>query len=279
MKRNVQSLWSAVDSCIGLLPDHRLAEVFRRKSFCPGEGYGPHNHRRIELNYVMAGSCSIFSGDSSFTFAKNDIMIIQSGAHHRFVAGAGGACLLQLEFMPEIAEMTVRSELTGIVSEQNVIKIKGNSEIISTIGILIRELEEKRHEYVRMTMLCYARLMLLISRQIHQAASEGGNEMISKSKAYIEDNYMGDISIEEVAVHCGITARYLRKLYSEHIGCSPAQYIRSVRLAHASDLLMTTGMSIKEISYKCGFRSPHYFSKLYKEATGVLPRIQLCSDS
>ena len=80
----------------------RLAEVFRSISFLPGEAYGPHSHRRIEINYVSSGSCFLLTEGKRLTFRKGDTMLIAPGTSHRFQAGRKGATLLQLEMMPEV---------------------------------------------------------------------------------------------------------------------------------------------------------------------------------
>ena len=46
------SLWELLESITENLKTKRLADVFRFISFYPGETYGPHQHLRIEINYV-----------------------------------------------------------------------------------------------------------------------------------------------------------------------------------------------------------------------------------
>ena len=86
----------------GSADDSRLAEVFRSISFLPGEAYGPHFHRRIEINYVSCGSCFLLTEGHRLSFRKGDTMLIAPGTSHRFQAGRKGATLLQLEMMPEV---------------------------------------------------------------------------------------------------------------------------------------------------------------------------------
>ena len=56
---NKVSLWDFLENIIDNLKSKRLADVFRFISFYPNETYGPHNHLRIEINYVKKGSCFI----------------------------------------------------------------------------------------------------------------------------------------------------------------------------------------------------------------------------
>ena len=52
---------------------------------------------------------------------------------------------------------------------------------------------------------------------------------------------------------------------------STSIYIRHFRLLKAKELIHTTNLTISEIGYQVGFKSPAYFSKVYKATFGVSP--------
>lgn len=54
-------------------------------------------------------------------------------------------------------------------------------------------------------------------------------------------------------------------------GKTPIEFIRSIRLKRAAQLLEKSGMSIAEIAYEVGFNNPKNFTKLFKEEFNVLP--------
>jgi len=54
-------------------------------------------------------------------------------------------------------------------------------------------------------------------------------------------------------------------------GKTPIEFIRSMRLKRAAQLLKKSGMSIAEIAYEVGFNNPKNFAKLFKEEFNVLP--------
>ncbi|RLD19771.1 MAG: hypothetical protein DRI69_07650 [Bacteroidetes bacterium] len=54
-------------------------------------------------------------------------------------------------------------------------------------------------------------------------------------------------------------------------GRSPSVYLRALRLKKAQELLLTTGMSVKEVAYDTGFSDPSYFSKVYTQEFGTPP--------
>ena len=49
------------------------------------------------------------------------------------------------------------------------------------------------------------------------------------------------------------------------------EYILSLRIEKAVELLDSTEMTITEICYCCGFSDPNYFTRMFKQITGKLP--------
>lgn len=55
-------------------------------------------------------------------------------------------------------------------------------------------------------------------------------------------------------------------------GLTPADYIRTLRLRRAAELLTDEKTSVAEVSYKVGIEDPHYFIKLFKQQYGITPK-------
>jgi AraC-like DNA-binding protein len=54
-------------------------------------------------------------------------------------------------------------------------------------------------------------------------------------------------------------------------GKTPIEFIRSVRLQRAAQLLEKTKKTVAEVAYETGFNNPKYFSKYFKSEFGVVP--------
>ena len=66
-------------------------------------------------------------------------------------------------------------------------------------------------------------------------------------------------------------AQLYRKI-SSITGQSSVQFIRSIRLKRAAQLLLQDDSSVSDIMYMVGFNSQSYFSKIFKEEFGCMPR-------
>ena len=60
-------------------------------------------------------------------------------------------------------------------------------------------------------------------------------------------------------------------LFKQEMKVTLKQYLSNYRLEKAKKLLNQYGMKITEIAEKCGYTNANYFSKVFREATGMTP--------
>jgi len=80
-----------------------------------------------------------------------------------------------------------------------------------------------------------------------------------------------EFGIEELSKMIGMSTVYLNKKISALTGKTTNEYVRSIRLRKAAQLLEKSDMSISEVAYEVGYNSPKYFSKYFKDEYGILP--------
>ena len=90
---------------------------------------------------------------------------------------------------------------------------------------------------------------------------------------YIENHlFEPDLSNEGIASALGISEVYLRKLFRQGCRTTPKQYILSLRLARAKQLLCHTNYSVTRVSEACGFSCVYHFCRSFKNKVGCTPR-------
>lgn len=278
------TFWTFLDNITNNLKSQRLADVFRFISFYPFETYGPHKHLRLEINHVKKGNCMMHLDNESINFVEGDTMIILSNVNHVFEAGSGGTTLMQLEFLPEIFsgfDLNLPGCIDGIglgsispFSEENkLIKIVNNIGIMRVVQRIVNELEGRNSYYQYLVVMYYAELLVLIYRYMSENYLPiCQNDALKRAISFIRFNYHKDISINDVAIQADISERYLRSLFSQYLNISPLDYLNQIRINKSIELLRNTELSVKEICFQCGFQSPQYFSRIFKQQTGISPR-------
>jgi LacI family transcriptional regulator len=87
----------------------------------------------------------------------------------------------------------------------------------------------------------------------------------------IRSDYPKVLGLPELAATVGLSNNQLSRLFAQHLGRSIPEEINRVRIEAARRLLSETKESAKEIAFRCGFSSPNYFNKIFKEHTGQKP--------
>lgn len=109
------------------------------------------------------------------------------------------------------------------------------------------------------------------SRNVSTKASEKSLGAVEAAKAYIQNNYSKDISLDEVSQAVNISPYYFSKIFKEDVGEGFVEYLTKIRMDRAKELLTTTEYSMKEICSMVGYADPNYFSRSFKKNVGVTP--------
>ncbi len=89
---------------------------------------------------------------------------------------------------------------------------------------------------------------------------------------YIDANFCdSQINIETVCASAFISVSSLQRAFVKYFGMSPKQYLIQLRMNRALELLMENTLSVKEVSFACGFTDEKYFSRAFKKKYGYPP--------
>ncbi len=97
------------------------------------------------------------------------------------------------------------------------------------------------------------------------------NDTFKSILNYINQNFTNEISFAEISRLFSINPSYLSQIFKRELGITFTQYLTDTRIEYAKELLLTTGMTIAEISEKVGFKQYIYFSKVFKKTVGISP--------
>lgn len=95
---------------------------------------------------------------------------------------------------------------------------------------------------------------------------------VSLAVRYIQQAYANKkLMLETVAEHVNITPCYLSSLFNASMKMSFTDYIHSVRVRHAQQLMRSTNLRNYEISERVGYADPKYFAQMFKKMTRLTP--------
>lgn len=94
---------------------------------------------------------------------------------------------------------------------------------------------------------------------------------VKQAVDYIDANYSGNLSLQQVADHVKLSPNYLSSLFKKEIDSGFTEYLTDVRIEKAKELLLDTYFKTYEIAESVGFSENAYFCKIFKKATGKTP--------
>ena len=116
----------------------------------------------------------------------------------------------------------------------------------------------------------------LLDHAIELRNTVGGrrySDIIQTAKERIEQDYMTeDISLNSVAAEVCMSPSYFSSVFSKEMGKTFIEYLTEVRMEKAKQYLACSSMKTSEISYKVGYKDPHYFSYIFKKTQGCTPK-------
>ena len=129
-----------------------------------------------------------------------------------------------------------------------------------------------RHNYVMMLSSMMTALLVKLYRKLAQQRSSISTSMLVMGVIdYIQNNYAQDISNSSIGARFNYHPNYINRSMLNSTGQSLHQYVISVRVLHALELIQTTDMSITEIAKAVGFKSIKHFSQSFKKIYGFSP--------
>ena len=96
-------------------------------------------------------------------------------------------------------------------------------------------------------------------------AWKGSRTTVERAVRLINAGALDDAPVEALAESLGVGARHLTRLFDKHLGASPGQVARTVRVQRAKRLLDATKLPITEVASQAGFRSLRRFNAVFAE--------------
>lgn len=103
------------------------------------------------------------------------------------------------------------------------------------------------------------------------AGNQEEEMMINKARLLFRSNISNSYSAQLAADELNVGYSSFRKLFKNYTGLSPGQYYLQLKIEKAKELLSSGTAAIKEIALELNFDSSFYFSKIFKEKTGLQP--------
>lgn len=239
--------------------------------------YNLHSHNTLEVGLCLKGNGVFIIGNRIHSYGKGDMIVINSGIYHRARCSKGKEDLWYfLFFRPE--DWSIDEDLTQI---PHFIHNNDERNLYHILKALIDEISEEERGYREAAgnLLRAFSLRLSRLREYNLLPGETGSyesrfqidERIIRAMDLMISSIHTPLSMEELAVNCCLSESHFRHLFRQQIGVSPKEYLTSLQIMTAMNLLKNSHLKIVDISYECGFLSLSSFNRQFKAQTGLSP--------
>ena len=109
-------------------------------------------------------------------------------------------------------------------------------------------------------------------KQLLTQSTKKYSDFVQETISYIHDHIAEDLSLEVLAKIVNSNESYLSRTFKKECGISIINYITTLRIALAKDLLAGSTLRTFEIADSIGIHDAAYFSSLFKKNTGLSPK-------
>jgi len=243
--------------------------------------YELHDHSAVEILLTLEGSVTYTVDDIVYQVRKGEVLIIPPDMQHALSMGEESSRYLFL-FEPEgILSMRDIKTLTPYFHRPFHLRDGSEAHVrIRELLLKLKDVYEKRE--LMWNTVCYSYLLRVYAilgqrylNGVRNRIPDGGriveSEVITASMTYINNHYKQDLSLEDVAEFAGFSRYYFSRSFKKQTGYSFKDYLCEKRLQVATDLLIRTDKSMKDVAAESGFGSVATFNRVFREKKGCTP--------
>lgn len=104
-----------------------------------------------------------------------------------------------------------------------------------------------------------------------QGSEENDERIISHITRYMQEHLSEEISLSVLADVFHLSPQYISQLFKNEIGVGFLAYLTNIRIEKAKKLLLSTALSVTEISTNAGYSDYRVFTKVFKKTEGITP--------
>ena len=234
-----------------------------------------HWHNFIEIIAPLSDPYSVQIGNETYALDENSIALIPPRTLHAITRSPGHPHLI-IQF-----PNTVLQQFHDFVQYRRILY---GSCIFQALSILLKILEYSEKDLPFKELHMYELLLhffiivgnrnLCIKNQLSDRKTprqKAEDQKFDSVTNYIYEHCTEKITLEKTAAFAGFSKYYFSRIFKEHYQMSFPEYIASLRVAKAAELLENSSLSILEIAMRSGFSNLSSFNRAFKEVNHCTP--------
>lgn len=235
-----------------------------------------HASEKAMFIYISSEGGSIVCSEKAYPIQSGVLCFVGAGKYHYTMPESPESydrtkLFVPVELMDKILNLLPDTTMLQSFSASSFAYARiEDSERIEAIFRKIRQCENDR-EYGEWELTsCIIELLVMLKKNSIENTPDSSGP-VSAAIEYINNNIMKNITVDEICKTAHLSKFHFCRLFKKTTGRTVMEYVLETRIVMAKNMLLNENFSITEISNRCGFCSISYFSRVFKEKTGVTP--------
>lgn len=247
-----------------------------------------HSHDYLELGYVQNGQLiHTFEGNTTI-ISPGDYYIVDYGKLHSYeLIGDTPLSVLNCMFIPRLFDETLskKTQLNDISSNHllkfnlhtlttqasNIIFHDDSGYIRELLLRMAKEYEDKKLGYQEILRSHLITILIETIRRLDNCV-DFENDIVLKATQYMDTHFTEKALLQNLSKKYNYSLSYVSRIFKQETGKTIQQHLRSIRVHEACRLLANTTIKISAIAERIGYEDAKFFTKIFKEETGMTPR-------
>lgn len=226
----------------------------------------PHIHSYFELTSIVENSTYTKIGDSEFIISAGDAILLPPGTVHSHRKHKTS------EYRDICISFTVEKlPIESKVSKYDIFYTTLQQIRPYSFDAHIETLKCTKNLHTSQAIFLQWLFSLLENWNSNDLSFRPPNATVTMIKEYINNNYSQNFRTENLSKALNISYRHLARIFKQETNMSIVDFLNSVRLEHAKNLLLQTDLPISDIAVQTGYDNIYYFSKIFKKNFFISP--------
>lgn len=249
-----------------------------------------HWHMEYEIICIRQGEFRATLDDQEFTARAGDVLFVSSGTLH---AGVPENCVYDcivfdmrmLLQQDHACHPMIQRIIDGDIWIDQVMP-QEDTQLMDVVQNLFSAMGSRSMGYQLIVQGCLYQMLGVILQKGYYSSVPLKNHrnykkvsQLKKALALIEENYSTPLTLEQLSASAGMSPKYFCRFFQEMTHHTPIEYLNICRIEHACYQLITTGNSVTDIAFNCGFNDLSYFIKTFRRYKGTTPKRYLSASS
>ena len=255
--------------------DNRSVVLYDNQQY---EEYPLHWHNAIEITMAVEEPYLVMSGGEDFLLEEGEMLIIPAGTLHHLKAQEGRRMFFLIN-NDAISGNPALTAISGFLNKPLYLNKNEDETLLKHLTSIMKDIHKEYSHFDSVSEVSiYIKVVTMLLdiikyklKDYRKSSTDNYADSFGIIIKYIEDNYMNEITLDDLAELSGYSKFYFCKMFSRYTGSTLPDFINRRRIVASEFMLSDEELKITDIAMRVGFSSITTFNRAFRKINGCTP--------